>query len=242
MLTALRPFTLHEPAGERSLAAGESATVHAVSPQTLTVDDRVALELRPGGADLHKLREAAHDAEHNLRAALQAEGHKSLDEARDAAQRRREIEARLSEARAQLREIAPKGLPALEEELAQRDAAARRAQQARDACSEPGDPPLPEHSELGARLAEAEQHEQGARVQSDEVRDALVREEANLKGLIAAATQSAKVSAEASARVDRLRAQLTAHRAEHGVDGVLSAKLERALSARQHAAAEASGR
>ena len=238
VLTALRPFTLHEPAGERSLAAGESATVHAVSPQTLTVDDRVALELRPGGADLHKLREAAHDAEHNLRAALQAEGHKSLDEARDAAQRRREIEARLNEARAQLREIAPKGLPALEEELAQRDAAARRAQQARDACSEPGDPPLPEHSELGARLAEAEQHEQGARVQSDEVRDALVREEANLKGLITAAAQSAKVSAEASARVDRLRAQLTAHRAEHGVDGALSAKLERALSARQHAAAE----
>ena len=209
-----------------------------IRDRTLTVDDRVALELRPGGADLHKLREAAHDAEHNLRAALQAEGHKSLDEARDAAQRRREIEARLNEARAQLREIAPKGLPALEEELAQRDAAARRAQQARDACSEPGDPPLPEHSELGARLAEAEQHEQSARVQSDEVRDALVREEANLKGLITAAAQSAKVSAEASARVDRLRAQLTAHRAEHGVDGALSAKLERALSARQHAAAE----
>lgn len=237
-LTALRPLTLRDERGERALAAGESTTIHAVAPQTFTIDDLVAVELRPGGADLHKLREAAHDAEHSLRAALQAEGHKTLDDARDAAQRRREIEARLSEARAQLRELAPKGLPALEEELAQRDAAARRAQQARDACSEAGDPPLPERGELSARLVEAEQHEQAARMALDEAREALVREELSLQSLRAAAERAAQANAEASARVDRLRAQLTAHRAEHGVDGALAARLERALSARQHAVAD----
>jgi len=238
VLTALRPFTLIDERGERTMSAGESATIHAVEPETITVGDVVALGLRPGGADLHKLREAAHDAKHTLRAALQAEGHKTIEEAREAAQRRREIEARLTEAQAKLREIAPKGLPALEEELNQRDAAARRAQQARDACSEPGDPPLPERSELGARLNEAEQHERDAQLALDEVRDALVREEANLKGLLTDAAQSAKASAEASARVDRLRLQLAAHRTEHGVDSALSAKLEQKLSAEQRAVAE----
>ena len=98
--------------------AGEAIQIHVVENQRISIGDLADVEIRPGGGELERLRNAAAGAAAQLESALQAAGASSLARAVAIHDERLTCEQQITGLGKQARATSSKSLPQLREELA----------------------------------------------------------------------------------------------------------------------------
>ncbi len=136
-ITAVRTVVVED----EPLTAGESRRFTIDQDSTLNLEDLATIQVKPGGGEIRKLRDAAQEARQHHRRLLQTLGVTSLEAAEQTARQRQAHEADLKRAGEALEQSAPEGLPALEQlEVELKAAVDAAAGQLADA--EPFDPEL----------------------------------------------------------------------------------------------------
>lgn len=214
VFTALQPTTIDG----KALAVGEALEVRFESTKRVVVDDRLAIELRPGEVGWEDLAIAYDDARTRLSRSLQTLGVSSVGEARQLVEERRELERRRFEHQKAFEVLAPGGILALREQL-------EAARAAIGAVDDDGD--LPSLVEARATWDKADAREVAA---STAAREADARSEA---------ARTAWSEARSAVRSDReKRDALAGKRSSLADAGSLAVAAERARAALTEASAK----
>lgn len=205
------------------LESGEEIRRLIDVPTSILVDDRLEIEVVPGGEELTQVRRAAEEARVAYREALEAAEVESLEEARRLLRERSRLATRREDLDDLIEEAAPDGVQELRGRVSSEEARLKEARSRRSDLQEDLDLDLPEEeAEVRSALQRARERAEAAEGRFEEVREELNahdREAEQLKGARQMAEQSLEnARRRRSERRDELEDRLEAEGSDDELD------------------------